>query len=392
MRWLTKLLGLLMLAERAWKHYQVIRFFGRKPPPPHDTPELVSILQPILSGDPTMPDCLEQNLRFQSRYPREYIWLVDDDDLAGQRICEQLIARHPDMHIRLLRLPPPSEHQNPKMVKLIAGAEQATGDILCILDDDTMLPDRGLERCLPYLDQPGAGLVFGLPYYVNFSNRWSSLLSYFVDSHSLMTYIPYISVAEPFTINGMFYSLRRKVWTQVGGFEGLEQVLADDFAVAQRIRAHGYRLTQTPLCHGISTQVTSARHYLSLMQRWFIFPRESLLRHLGGRDRLVLISLGLLPAFFPLLTLVALIARPGRRTATYALAYFGYRFAIFAHINHAYLHDVAPWRQIWWVPLLEVAFPIQLLAALLAPQRIVWRGHIIEAEAGGGFRLVQRRE
>jgi ceramide glucosyltransferase len=189
----------------------------------------------------------------------------------------------------------------------------------------------------------------------------------------------------------MFYAIRCDLWGQIGGFDGLEHVLADDFAVAQRIRAHGYRLIQTPLRHAISTQVTSARHYFSLMQRWFIFPRESLLRHLGGRDRLVLLGLGLLPTFFPLLALAALITRPGRRTATYALAYLGYSFAIFAHINRAYLGGAAPWRRAWWVPVLEAAFPIQLLAALLAPQRIVWRGHVIQAETGGGLRLVRRR-
>ena len=87
-------------------------------------------------------------------------------------------------------MPPPGERDNPKMVKLIEGARLATGDVFCVLDDDTVLPDGGLEQCLPYVDDPGVGLAFGLPYYVNFSNLWSSLVSYFVDSHSLLTYMP----------------------------------------------------------------------------------------------------------------------------------------------------------------------------------------------------------
>jgi ceramide glucosyltransferase len=43
------------------------------------------------------------------------------------------------------------------------------------------------------------------------------------------------------------------------------------------------------------------------------------------------------------------------------------------------------------VTLLQLVFPLQLLAALLLPQRIVWRGHVIEVEKGGGFRYVKRR-
>ena len=75
----------------------------------------------------------------------------------------------------------------------------------------------------------------------------------------------------------------------------------------------------------------------------------------------------------------------------YALAYFGYSFAIFAHCNVAYLRRAAPWRGAWWVPLIQIIFPIQLLTALLSRQRIVWRGHVMQAERGGGFHFVRRR-
>ena len=165
--------------------------------------------------------------------------------------------------------PPPAPDVNPKMLKLIEGAKLAHGGVLVVLDDDTRLPDGGLEQCLPYLRQPHVGLAFGLPYYVSFQNVWSSLIAYFVNSNSLLTYIPYLQLTKPFTINGMFYAIRREVFEQVGGFAGLEGFLADDFAIARRIQAHGYELAQTPLRHAISTHVAGASHYLSLMQRWF---------------------------------------------------------------------------------------------------------------------------
>src|SRR6185312_7447416 len=89
---LLLLAGLLMLFERAWKHWIVIRFFRRPVPTSSFEPALVSILQPILSGDPTMRDCLERSLQLKSRYQLEYIWLTDSNDSAGQLICEQLMA------------------------------------------------------------------------------------------------------------------------------------------------------------------------------------------------------------------------------------------------------------------------------------------------------------
>ena len=388
---LLGVVGVLMLLEKVWRHLLVRRFF-QKPVPAHRREvELVSILQPILSGDPTLPACLERSLSLCTRYPLEYIWLVDIDDAEAQRICMELCRRHPDRELNVVVMPPPATRQNPKMVKLIEGARLANGDVICVLDDDTQLPDGGLEQCLPYLDEPGVGLAFGLPYYLNFSNIWSSLVSYFVDSHSLLTYVPYTALSEPFTINGMFYAVRREALEEVGGFEGLEGMLADDFAVAQRFRRGGYRLAQSPLLHGISTRVSGPRHYLSLIQRWFIFPRESLMRHLAPREQAVLYGLGLAPALFPLALLLSLLLRPSRRKALYSLLYFGYSYAIFADVNRRYLKEAAPLRNSWLVPVIQAAFPLQLLAALISPQRITWRGHVMQVEKGGGFRFVRRR-
>lgn len=388
---LVRLLAFLLMIERAWKHWMVVRFFRRSRPPSIRKPHLISILQPILSGDPTLAEALEHNLRFRSRYQREYLWLVDDTDVEGQALGQSLLARYPEQQIRLISLPRPGERQNPKMIKLIAGARLAEGDVLCVLDDDTRLPDDGLEDCLPWLDRPGVGLAFGLPFYVNFSNIWSRLLSVFVNGHSLMTYIPYTAVTDPFTINGMFYALRRTVLDDIGGFEGLETTLADDFAVALRLRAHGYQLAQTPLRHGISTTVTSPGHYLGVIRRWFIFPRESLMRHLGLRDRMVLYGLGLVPALLPAVLVVAAVVRPSRRALGYAALPLGYNLAIFMHVNRAYLRHATPWRSIWLVPLVELAFPFELLLALLVRQRLNWRGHIMEVERGGTFRFVRQR-
>jgi ceramide glucosyltransferase len=388
---LLLLLGLLMLLERAWKHWMVVRFFQRPVPTMSETPTLVSIIQPVLSGDPTLSFCLEQNLRFQSSYPLEYIWIADDDDSEGQRICQELMQQHPEQMVRLITLPPPPERHNPKLVKVIAAAALARGDIICILDDDTQLPDGGLERCLPYLEQPGVGLAFGLPYYVSFSTFWSKLTAYFVDSTSLLTYIPYTTLTQPFTINGMFYAIKSSVLASIGGFAGLETTLADDFAVAQRFRSHGYRLAQTPLCHAISTTVRGPEQYLSLMKRWFIAPRESILRHVSHKDRLIVYGLGLVPALFPLALLLWLLAQPSLWTALYALLYVGYNYAIFGSLNRRYLHSAAPWQTSWLVPVLQVIFPIQLLFALFSPQRINWRGNIIQIERGGSFHYVQHR-
>ncbi len=388
-------LALLWMAERGWKWWRVQRFLVQPPPRPVRDPaqELVSIIQPILSGDPTLTESLAATLRARSAYPREWLWLVDDDDAEGLRICRALIADHPARDIRLLVLPPPQpeDRRNPKTIKLIVAATVARGTILCILDDDTRLPDGGLEALLPALDTPGVGLAYGLPYYVSFTDRWSALVAAFVNSHSLLTYLPPLALTVPFTINGMCYATRRETLARVGGFAGLEGTLADDFAVAQRFRAAGYGLAQTPLRHAISTRIAGPHHYAAIIARWFVFPRESILRHVAPRDRALVIALVIAPTLLPLANLLLTIARPTRRAVALLAAGHAVGYAVFAHNDRTYLGGSTPPRWHPLVPLIATILPVQVGAAFLLPQRIEWRGHIMQVEHGGGFRIVRRR-
>jgi ceramide glucosyltransferase len=388
MRWFLLWIGLL---DRAVRYVAIWRFLRRTPPAPAADPHtLVSMLQPILSGDPTLAASLEANLRAQSNHRREWIWLLDEDDLPGMAICTHLIARFPQENIQLVRVAPAPLDHNPKMSKLICGSALAQGSVIAVLDDDTRLPDGGLDELVAALAAPGAGLAFGLPYYVSFDGCWSALTATFVNSTSLPTYIPACLIGEPTTINGMCYVIRRTVLDRVGGFAGLERIVADDFAIAQRMRANQYRLVQTPVRHAISTQVPSARAYWRLLQRWLIFPRESLMRHLGFADTLRFYAVAVLPLLMPWVAFSALWQRrAGLRLL--GIAYVGIHWLGTWWLSRRYLGGAIPLRWAGLIPLVQLALPIQALIAFLAPQRIRWRGHLIRIEPGGTIRIEERR-
>jgi hypothetical protein len=60
-------MGIVLVAERLGKWWLVVRFFARPRPQQPRTLERISILQPILSGDPTMPACLAHNVAVMAR-------------------------------------------------------------------------------------------------------------------------------------------------------------------------------------------------------------------------------------------------------------------------------------------------------------------------------------
>lgn len=385
------LMSLLFLAERLGKYASIHAFFQQSNRQAvNSPPATVSILQPILSGDPTLWDCLAGNLAMKTDYEVEFLWLVDEEDGAGKLGCQKLIAES-QKNVRLILTPAPSDGISPKTFKLIEGLKLAKGEMITVLDDDTILPDYGLEICISYLNQPEIGLAFGLPYYINFSNFWSSLVSCFVNGNSLMTYIPYTFFLSPFTINGMFYVIKRNLLEQVGGFSGLETAICDDYAIAQRFRSHGYQLAQTPLLHGISTQVETASQYFNLINRWFIFPQASIMKSATIRELMTFYSLVFLPNCFPLLSLIYFMLFPSIFTGIFCALYLGLSAYITLQINEHYLNKATPNDKILWILLIQIFLPFQILISLLSPRKINWRGHIMEITKTGEFKWIQRK-
>ncbi|MBZ8182503.1 glycosyltransferase [Oscillatoria salina] len=397
MNLLIIILAITILAVRIWKYQTITHFFSQVSPPlpdeiGQDNDNIqISILQPILSGDPTLWSCLSGNLEMVTSYQCEFLWLVDTDDEIGIAGCQELINSYPERHIRLLTLPPPPDKISPKTYKLIEGLKQSQGEYITVLDDDTILPDWAFEQSLPLLNQPEIGVTFGLPYYLNFSNLWSSLLAAVVNGNSLLTYIPYTYLIKPITLNGMFFVIKKEILAQINGFSGLENTLVDDHAIAMRFREYNYQLKQSPVCHGISTQVNNLTHYLNIINRWFIFPQASIMRLGNFQDLLIFYTIVLLPTCFPLLIFLYTLIFPSIYTLTYSLIYFSFSYWMLAKFNQNYLNQATPNHKIILLIILQILLPINIILSLISPKKINWRGHIMEIKKDGTFTFIQRR-
>jgi ceramide glucosyltransferase len=391
--------AVLILAERLVKYLLVRDFFARNTQraiapdacSPVEQRPTVSVLQPILSGDPTLWHCLTENLERPSRISSEFLWLVDEDDHMAISGCQKIIDNNPHSPVRLILCPPAPEGCNPKLFKLILGAGSAQGIYIAVLDDDTVLPAHSWEQVLPTLDSPGAGLAFGLPYYAHFQNVWSALVSAFVNSNSLLTYVPYTYIHPPFTINGMFYVVKRTVFDRINGFTGLENQLCDDFAVAQRLRSHGYRLVQTSLRHPIHTHVSSPRAYLRLLNRWFIFPQVSIMQQVSSRELLLFYTFAFVPTFLPLLLAFICIATASSALALWLIGYLAGQAAMLWRFNSMYLAGATPLKYLPLLLLIQFLLPLHVAWAYMSPRNIYWRGHKMAAHPDGSLSYLQRR-
>lgn len=335
----------------------------------HFQKKTISILQPILSGDPLLERCLEANINSVSDCKREWLWLVDRDDLAAQKICKKLQKRHTAHTILVILCPPAAPLHNPKTHKLAIGARRAQGQYLAVLDDDTVLPDFGLDQSLRYFNQSSCGLVFGIPYYQYHGTAWSALIAGFVNANSLLTYLPYLSLSSPLTINGMYYLLKASTVKKLGYFESLKKFVCDDVAVAQAVKKIGLTLQQSAVFHPVSTHLATVTAFNRLVLRWFTFPRISLLPGFSLKEFFIFGFLTMAPVFFGLISLLILALE--NSSWPWVLAYWLVLLAIYLRISLAHLQSAG---KVVWMVLSNLIFPWYTVVSFFQPPHVTWRG------------------
>ena len=272
-----------------------------------------------------------------------------------------------------------------KVEKLNAALPHATGEILAFVDDDILLRPYAVDQLVRYLQNRRAGAVFGLAVYTNWSNIPSSLLSAFVNANALLSYVPLTYLADPYTITGHFYALRREVFAAVGGLDGMDGRFDDDHELARRVARYGLRNVQTPVIYDVDNRLSSFDGYTNQMRRWFIIPRQTMAPFLTPYQQFasLLGSAGsLIPPLLGLLTILggAILAPFTVTMALYA--------AVYAWCARACLARTTPPIRWPWILLSALIAPIQALAGLLGGTDFHWRGQHIRLHPGGRYDIL----
>jgi ceramide glucosyltransferase len=330
----------------------------------------------VLSGDEFLEEALRRNLQLTPSWAR-FVWLVDEDDAEGQRVTGRLAAPAGD-RVRVFVCPPPAAGVNPKLAKLQRALDGVDTPFVAVLDDDTVLADRNLERGVAALG--GCDLYSGLPCYLPGSNFWSSLVAHFVNNSSILTYFPLQPLVGSPTINGMFYLMRTDTLRGYGEFTPVLDRLCDDYALAALVRANGGVIRQGVTPVRLRTTVGGAGAYFRLMHRWFVFAgvlvRDQPLPAAG----VIVLFLGLPP----LLLWVGLLAVAGGASGVLALAGVLLVRDMTLRLLHRRVFGGLPGFSWWKSILAEVLQPVHQVHSLVW-RTIRWRTRRIRPGRGGTF-------
>lgn len=321
----------------------------------------VTVLQPILSGDPALAATLAHGPD-QERAAR-FVWLVDEDDAEGLRIAAALASNR---NVVVVSGRPPQDGENPKTLKLIRGEALVETETVAVLDDDTMLVPGGLEQLAAQARSVG-GLATALPTWGRQpQNASEALVAGFVDGQGASAYLAMARLGRNRTINGMAYAADVASLRQVGGFAAMGHSVTDDWAIAQLFTAHGRPIVQTTVPARVAVTLSGPVEALRLLRRWTVFAH----RYVGANLDGAMVGLVLLPAILPFVGLVlAVFAGP------LSLGLWLGLLVARAGLNRRFVRRVggAGTAPVWAVVAAELVLPLLSLAAALRPGRIRWR-------------------
>ncbi len=365
-------LYLAIILVKAWRSWR----YAIGHPEMDQLDATVTVLQPILGGDPTLGESLQKNLQSASAKTK-FLWLIDEDDSTGRTVAEPLALAKPH-HICILICPPCPAGINPKLFKLQQAIPLVTTEFVAVLDDDTTLSVGHLQQAMAALSD--CDLYTGLPHYSTGQNVWSSLVAHFVNNNSILTYLQLLTWTGPLTINGMFYVLRTEYLSSLGGFESILGQLCDDYSFARLVLQHQGRLKQGITSQRLQTSISGPGHYMRQMHRWFLFANLLVLDQPLAIQLMLVILLGLPP----LLLWGSLLTLAGGWIG-------GVILAILVTVRHVVLRSLH--RKLFHEPptfspalslIAELLQPLHLAHASLT-RVIVWRSRRIRVGRRGTF-------
>ena len=322
----------------------------------------VTVLQPILSGDPALAATLAHGP--DQAGEARFLWLVDEDDAEGLRIAAALAAGRP--HVTVVVGRPPQDGENPKTLKLIRGGALVETDVVAVLDDDTMLAPGGLEQ-LAAVARATGGLVTALPTWGRLPQTAAeALVAGFVDGQGASAYLAMARLGRNRTINGMAYAADAATLRDIGGFAAMGHAVTDDWAIARLFAAQGRPIVQTAVPARVAVTLPGLIEALRLLRRWTVFAH----RYVGANLDAAMVGLVLIPAVLPLAGLV-LAAAAGPLAVVLWLGLLVARAGL--HRRLVRRIGGAGTAPVWAVVAAELALPLLSVAAALRPGRIRWR-------------------
>src|SRR5882724_1246310 len=349
-----------------------VRFFSREPKKRLSsyTPP-ATILKPVRGVDFASYEnfrsfCLQD-------YPEyEILFCVNDLDDAAVPLIRRLAEEFPQRSIRLLSSAP-QLGSNHKVNNLAMLASNAKYELLAQSDGDVRVGHNYLREMAAPFERAATGVVSCFYRGVTQKNLWAEIEALGVATD----FSAGVLVAD--WMEGVTFALGASVTTtktwlgKIGGYEGLANVLADDYEIGNRVaKAGGQVMLSREVVETMYPAQTFAEFWAHQM-RWARTVRLCRPASYVG----LLFTHGL-----PLAIAGAIVSRSAMGAWLFAAAYVGLRLAVAETVGVWGLRDETARRKWWLLPLRDV-LQFAVWVGSFFSNRIIWGDAEFELSANG---------
>lgn len=346
------------------------RFFRQSGAARHDFLPPLSILKPVRGLEPEAYENFSSFCR--QDYPEyEILFGVSSERDTAVPEIQRLIADFPQIPIRLVVV---AERygSNDKVSKLCGLARAAKHSLLVVSDADIRVGSNYLGSVVAPFHDARVGAVTSLYTGIAQDCLWSKLEAVNLSTDLMAAVLLARQLEGVHFALGATMAVRRECLAEIGGFEALADVVADDHELGSRIAARGHRVDLVK--GGVQTMcpVQTLREFFDHHLRWALIAHQSRpLGYLGYG-----FTLGL-----PWTLLAAILAPTHILALSYVAAYLILRTAMAWTVGVQGLHD-SLLKRWWWVAPLWDAFAFILWLTCHFRNRVRWRGADYYLRAG----------
>jgi len=329
----------------------------------HTRASKFSVLQPIVSGDSSLEDCLRSNV--EQVKDLHFVWVVDHHDQEAIRIVEK-IKKESKVSIKIIIAGEIPATINEKVWKQKLGLDHVR-DYFIAVDDDAIITYDLLDEMKERLDASPC-VITGLPYYRMGSDFLTNLVVGFVNGNTLLTYLVMAKLGPVNNLNGMYYFAKKATFESLDIFEQVKDKLSDEYEIAKVLKANKVEVIQDIVTCEVGTTIDGFSHYVSLMKRWMVFVNI----YMRGQLKLGTLVTIVIPTVLPLLILVlALMTDP-------ILALGAVLIEVTISGNNYFLRRnllsiEEPLTIIGYELFAKYLQPFHYLYSLIQPRTIIWR-------------------
>jgi ceramide glucosyltransferase len=334
-----------------------------------------TIIQPILSGDADLKKRLYQNV--WQLEDMCFFWLVDEDDLEGQKIVQEILAENPyfSERVTVVTIEKVPQGVNPKVFKMKQVLDEVSTEYCIVLDDDSVIDRRFFNEMSQYEALEEEWLVTGIPYNDATDFFFSRLVAAFVNSQSHLTYFTMAYKKKSRTINGMFYLTRTETIKDHQAFVAIEKYLCDDYELAKYLASKKVRLIQSTIPCYVKTTVIDFSSYVRLMKRWLVFTNH----YMREQTSFLLLVFIVLPSILPVFMLVLAFTQ-GWGVVAFTFGLFVLKAFINAKMREKIFKKKEAILSIVFESISDLILPFLYGYALVSPRHIQWRDKKIKIE------------